>query len=128
MILLDASTIIDAVRARDSEFTRRLLSCDGGVCGVTRAEVLGGARNDRDRANLLTILNGFQQISLPDVIWDDAGALYSQLRSSGVTVPLVDAVIASMGLALNCEVWARDAHFRAIQGVVPRLRLLQEVS
>ncbi len=47
MILLDASTIIDALRAKDITFLAQMKSADGAVCGITRAEILGGAQSAR---------------------------------------------------------------------------------
>jgi predicted nucleic acid-binding protein len=50
----------------------------------------------------------------------------AQLRRSGLTVPLADAVIATLGIENDVEVWSRDQYFPAIQAVLPRLKLFQE--
>ncbi len=60
MILLDASTIIDGLRGKDLQLIGRMNSLGGAVCGVTRAEILSGAKGPQDRTRLLTILGGFQ--------------------------------------------------------------------
>jgi len=41
----------------------------------------------------------------------------------GVTVPLTDALIATLGIENDLEVWALDSHFVAMQSVLTRLRL-----
>ncbi len=122
MTLLDASIIIERLRARDPAIIRAL-TIDGAVCGVTRAEILSGARNDADRQQLVTILAGFQQVSISHALWDDVGAAHATLRAGGLTVPMIDVVLAIVGMAVDCEVWTLDAHFRAMQRLFPRLKL-----
>jgi predicted nucleic acid-binding protein len=126
MKLLDASVIIDGLRAKDLALLGQMNAVDGAICGVTRAEILGGARGSKDRANLVTILDGFQQVALAEAMWDEIGDVQAQLRAGGVTVPLVDAVIATVAISLDVEVWARDAHFNEIQRVLPALKLYHE--
>jgi predicted nucleic acid-binding protein len=126
MILLDASIIIDGLRAKDIQLLGRMNSADGAVCGVTRAEILSGARGQQDRTRLLTILDGFQQVAIPEAMWDEIGGVQAQLRVAGVTVPLADAVLASVGMSLDVEIWARDSDFNNMQRVLPALKLYRE--
>jgi predicted nucleic acid-binding protein len=126
MTLLDASVIIDGLRAKDMALLGEMNGVDGAVCGVTRAEILSGARGTNDRAKLVTILDGFQQVALAEAMWDEIGGVQAQLRAGGVTVPLVDAVLATVAISLDVEVWARDAHFNDMQRVLPALKLYRE--
>jgi predicted nucleic acid-binding protein len=126
VILLDASIIIAALRARDLQLLGQMKSLGGAICGVTRAEILSGARNQQDQMRLLTILDGFQQITIPDAIWDDVGSIQSQLRVGGVTVALADAVLTAVALALDVEIWTRDADFENVQRILPALKLYRE--
>jgi predicted nucleic acid-binding protein len=126
MTLLDASVIIDALRTKDVQLMGRMNTADGAVCDITRAEILCGARDASDRAKLITILDGFQQVAIPEPMWDEIGNVQAQLRAAGVTVPLVDAVLATVALSLDVELWARDADFRHIQRVLPTLKLFIE--
>jgi hypothetical protein len=50
----------------------------------------------------------------------------AKLRANGLTVPFPDAVIATLGMENDLEVWARDAHFPAMQRVLTKLNLYQE--
>jgi predicted nucleic acid-binding protein len=79
-----------------------------------------------DRARVVTVLNAFQQVSIPDSLWDDAGDLLVELRKAGVTVPFNDALIAAVAISLKVELWTRDSQFTLIQQVDPRLLLFQE--
>jgi predicted nucleic acid-binding protein len=123
MTLLDASIIIDGLRSKDLPLVEEMRSLGGAVCGVTRAEILSGARTTDDHARLLTILDGFRQTAIPEAMWDAIGETQARLRANGVTVPLADAVLATVALSLDIEVWSRDAHFSAIQQVIPTLKL-----
>ena len=48
------------------------------------------------------------------------------LGSKGITVPFPDALIATLGIENDIEVWARDPHFPMMQKVLPQLQLFQE--
>ncbi len=126
MILLDASIIIDALRAKDVAFLAQMKSADGAVCGVTRAEILGGACSPQDRLSLLTILDGFKQVAIPQAMWDDIGNIRAELRANGITVPLADVVLSAVAISLDIEVWARDADFLNMQKVLTTLKLYRE--
>lgn len=105
MTLLDASIIIDGLRAKDMRLLEQMRSVGGAVCGVTRAEILSGARGYDDRQRLLTILDGFQQVAIPASLWDDVGGIQAQLRAGALTVPLADAILATVAIMLDVDVW-----------------------
>jgi predicted nucleic acid-binding protein len=96
------------------------------LCGVVRAEILCGARNPADRSKLLAELAPFQHVPTPETLWDAVGDNLAQLRRNGLTVPFPDAVIATLGMDLNIEVWSRDPHFPAMRRILPALKLFQE--
>jgi predicted nucleic acid-binding protein len=126
MILVDTTVVIDYIRGKDLKLQALLLAQPVAVCGLTRAEVLHGSRGPAHREKLLIALAAFQVLPIPDTLWDTAGDNLAALRSRGVTVPLPDAVIATLGIENDIEVWARDPHFPAMQKVLPKLKLFQE--
>jgi predicted nucleic acid-binding protein len=126
MILVDSSVAIDYAKGRDAKLNALLPKLPVAICGITRAEVLHGALNPADRGNLLTILARFQQVSIPDALWDVVGDHLAALRAAGIRVPFPDVVIASLGISLGVEVWTRDKQFALIQGALPALALFQE--
>jgi predicted nucleic acid-binding protein len=126
MTLLDASVIVDALRSKDLDLLNKMKAADGAVCGVSRAEVLSGARGPRDRERLLTILDGFAQVDILSSLWDKVGEILAELRAAGVTVPLADAVVLAVAISIDVELWARDAHFELAQKILPTLRLYRE--
>ena len=80
-ILVDASVLIDFLRTKEPKLDGLYRSLPVAVCGVTRAEILAGARGAKDRQRLLLFLNQFQQVPTPDSCWDLVGdnlaALYA---------------------------------------------------
>jgi predicted nucleic acid-binding protein len=126
MILVDASVLIDFLRTKDLELEGLFRSQSAAVSGVTRAEIIAGARGSRDRQRLLRFLNAFPQVATPETFWDLAGDTLNVLYARGITVPFPDAVIATLGIENSMEVWARDPHFPLMQKVLTRLKLFQE--
>ncbi len=126
MILVDTSVVIDWSQSRDAKLRVLLPSLPVALCGVVQAEVLHGSRDPAHRQRLLANLATFQFLPMPDALWINVRDNLAALRRNGITVPLPDAVIATLGIENDIEVWARDPHFPAMQTVLPKLKLFQE--
>jgi len=126
MILVDASVVIGYVKKPDPKVLGLFQVHGAAVCGITRAEVLHGARNPADRQRLLHQLTILTQVAIPDSIWDAVGDALAALRAAGVTVPFPDVVLACVAIDYGIELWTRDQHFSLMQAVLPKLRLFQE--
>src|SRR5262245_51716138 len=126
MILADSTIVIDYLRTGDPKIVTLFQAHNAAICGITRAEVLNGARDPAHRVRLLAALNSFHQVPIPDSLWDEVGDNLAALRSAGVTVPFPDAVIATVAIANDIELWTRDNQFLLIQRALPRLRLFVE--
>jgi predicted nucleic acid-binding protein len=109
MILVDTSVIIGYLKKPDPKVLSLFQAHQAAVCGITRAEVLHGARNPADRQRLLTQLNIFAQVAIPDSIWDAVGDALAAFRASGLTVPFPDAVLACVAIAYGMEFWTRTS-------------------
>jgi predicted nucleic acid-binding protein len=96
------------------------------ICGVTLAEVYAGAKNAADIALFAAALGVFGRVAIPDSIWEMLGRSLSLLRTHGIAVPFPDALIATVAIQLQLELWTNDAHFLMIQSVLPQLKLCQE--
>jgi predicted nucleic acid-binding protein len=96
------------------------------ICGVVRTEALCGVRSASDRSRLIALLDSFHQLPTPEPTWDAAGDNLHTLRTHGVTIPLPDAVLATLAILNDIELWTRDAHFALIQKSLPSLKLFQE--
>jgi predicted nucleic acid-binding protein len=126
MILVDTSVLIAYLRTADSKLLSLFRSRPVAICGVTRAEILHGARSPAERANLLTFLNAFQLVPIPEPLWDVIGDNLATLRSAGFTIPFQDVIIATVAIEHDLELWTRDQQFTMIQPVLSRLRLFVE--
>ncbi|HVC95298.1 MAG TPA: PIN domain-containing protein [Pirellulales bacterium] len=126
MILVDSSVVIDYIRTRDAKMLVLFQTRNAAICGITRAEVLHGARNPADRSRLLALLGTFGQLAVADVLWDKVGDHLAELRAHGITVPFQDVVIATVAIENDIELWTHDAQFQMIQNVLPALKLFVE--
>lgn len=126
MILVDANVIIAYLRKPDPKVLGLFQTQHAAICGITRAEILHGARNSADRQRLYLELNVFAQIAIPDSLWDAVGDALAALRAAGVAVPFPDTVRACVAIEYGIELWTRDQHFSLMQTVLPQLKLFQE--
>jgi len=126
MILVDSPVLIDYERTGDAKLAGLFRSLPLCICGTTRAEILHGARGIANRQNLLTFLNTFQRMSIPESLWDALGDNLAALRQKGITVPFPDAIVSTLAIENDIELWTRDAHFQLIQSVLPKLKLFVE--
>jgi predicted nucleic acid-binding protein len=126
MILVDTSVIIDYLRTGDAKIDRLFRTLPVSVCGISRAELLHGVRSPADRKRLITILATFIHLTIPDTTWDAVGDSPCILRSKGVSIPFPDAVIATIAISNNIELWTRDTHFGLVQSAIPALKLFIE--
>jgi predicted nucleic acid-binding protein len=126
MILVDSTVLIDYLRTVDAKLLATMQKHGAAICGVMGAEILAGKRGPKHRQDLVQFLDGFQQVSLPANLWDQVGDNLATLRAGGLAMPFADAIIATLGLALDVEIWARDRHFKDMQTVLPALKLFQE--
>ncbi|MBY0512602.1 MAG: PIN domain-containing protein [Gemmataceae bacterium] len=126
MILLDTGVVIDYLRTGDVKLDTLFQTVPCAVCGVVRAELLHGVRSATDRAQTLTLINGFRHLPTPEPVLDAVGDYLHTLRSKGVTVPFTDVVLAGVAITHDVELWTRDGHFVLIQGVLPALKLFAE--
>jgi predicted nucleic acid-binding protein len=126
MILADTSIVIACQRTPTARLLKIIQDHDAAICGVTEAEVYAGARSAAEFARCAAVLSAFQRVTIPDTIWLPLGQNLFALRTSGTTVPFMDALIATVAIAQGLELWTYDAHFQQIQGVLTQLRLFQE--
>jgi predicted nucleic acid-binding protein len=128
MILVDASVIIEYLRTPSPNLLAAMQAGDAVICGATRAEILAGARHALQRQRLTLLLDSLGQVAIDDALWDEVGDHLATLRRAGVTVPFPDAILSTLAISLDIELWSRDRHFPLIQQVVPTLKLYLETA
>jgi predicted nucleic acid-binding protein len=126
MILADTTVVIDYLRAPTARLVKIIQSEQASICGVTIAEVYAGARSLGDFKKYDRALSLFRVVSIRKKTWADLGHNLAVLGAAAVTVPLPDALIATVAIDNNLELWNHDRHFANMQKVLTPLKLFQE--
>ncbi len=86
---------------------------------VVRLELLTGARDEAQYAELEDALKGLHELPLSDAIWRRAERLRFELRGRGALIPVPDVIIACCALIYDCELLHTDRHFDLIARAMP---------
>lgn len=78
---------------------------------VIRMEVLTGAKDETQYAEITDQFEGMHFLPVSGTVWKHAERLRFDLRCKGHLVPLADAVIASCAVVYDCELLHADRHF-----------------
>lgn len=89
------------------------------VNDVVRLEVLTGALNESQYAELADAFQGLHVLPLSEAIWRRAERLRFELRQKGHLVPVPDVLIATCALIYDCELLHADRHFEMIARMAP---------
>ena len=115
MVIADTNIWISYLRDPDSETGLALQALIDQnqilMAGVVFAEILQGARTQRDYDSLLTALTAFPYEEMNDTTWALAGRVGFHLNRSGSLIPLTDLAIAALALQGGHAVFSMDSHF-----------------
>ena len=81
-------------------------------CGIVLAELMQGAKSDKELAVLDNFPHVFTFIPETTALWSAAGKLSFKLRRKGFTVGLSDCFIAVSAASANAQVATLDIHFQ----------------
>lgn len=126
MILIDSSVVIEFTRSGDPALLKQFFIHNGAITGITRAEVLHGARNPKHLEILILALESFKQLEFPSSLWDRVGLNLSKLRKAGISVPFNDVALATLAVDKGLPFWTFDKQFLMIQKALPELTLFDE--
>ena len=126
-VLVDTSVWVDYLRGDTPHIAEKLdgLIAAAEICvpKIVLAELLQGAKSDRDAAAVEELPEAFTVIDQGPETWVKAGRLSRRLRGRGKTIHLVDCYIAVVAEENACAVFTLDEHFGEIAKVLP-LRLV----
>ena len=118
MILVDTSAWVEFLRGTDSavcEAVDRLLGTDLASCDAISMELLAGARNERQLAQLRGLLGRTTVLPTTAADFELAAMLYPTCRTRGETVrKLIDCLIAAVAVHADVEVLHADADFATL--------------
>ena len=123
MILLDTNIIIDFWKSHGDAVAEVLRRSDVYICGVTLAELMQGALDAKDCEQIRARVGKFTGLNVTDEDWASLGRNLYLLRKAGTRVPFQDALLATMAIQHEMELWSFDGHFPMIQAVLPELKL-----
>ena len=113
-VLIDTSVWIEFFRRHEPHYgiVSRLIDEEQVCCtGIILAELMQGARSEKE----LAVLEDFPQVFtfIPETpqLWADAGRLSFQLRRKGLTIGLSDCFIAVAAASARAQVATLDSHF-----------------
>jgi predicted nucleic acid-binding protein len=123
-VLVDTSVWIEMFRrgaaSPEIEALRGLLQ--GGLActiGLVRAEVLSGAKSERDFQFLKRSLAAVELLSDPDGLWEQVGSARYRLARRGFQAGIADLVVAVCAWSRHAALFTLDRAFDRIQGVLP---------
>ncbi len=123
MILADASIIIHFWRNPTDEVKKVFIQNQVFISGVTRAELYHGAKDKNQLLKIQNALNDFNEVPVNQNTWENFGVNLFTLKSNGITVPFQDALLATLAIENDLQVWTLDNHFRIMQLVLSELKL-----
>lgn len=123
MILLDSSIIIEFLRAKRQHALARLDPLNLGLISLVRVEVLHGARDPAQFLAIQKTFSSFLPVVVEDGSWRLAEEMAFQLRSKGITLSLVDVVLAATAMETDSALWTLDRDFEQISKRFPSLRI-----
>ena len=116
-VLIDTSIWIEFFRQREPyhSMVTKLIDDDQVVCcGIILAELMQGAKSDKELAILDDFPKVFAFIPEPPDLWASAGKLSGKLRRKGITVGLSDCFIATAAASVKVQVATLDSHFEVL--------------
>ena len=116
-VLVDTSAWIDFFRKKEPAYSciDRLLD-EGNICclGIILAELLQGAKSEKELEVLRDFLLVFDFLPDDMSLWQKAGELSYSLRRAGKTVGLSDCYIAVSAQTHHVKILSFDRHFKLI--------------
>ena len=116
-VLIDSSVWIEFFRKSEPYhgIVNQLVDDEQVVCcGVILAELMQGARTDKELSVLEDFLQVFTFIPESPELWVAAGKLSYKLRRKGITVGLSDCFIAVAAATTKASVATLDSHFNVL--------------
>lgn len=118
-IIVDTSAWIDFFRNQSGEISdmvAALIEQDRAVLvGPVLSELLQGLKSRREADTLNELFSILPYLETTRDDWENAGDLLRRMRSNGITIPLSDAVIASVAKKHGHAILTLDKHFEHLE-------------
>lgn len=122
MILVDSSSWIHFLRADGDPAVRArvksaLAGGDAAWCPLVRLELWNGAGGNRDRRILREFEAALPELPMDDAVWNAAYELARRARSTGISVPATDILIAACARRHQAGLETADTDFERLSGL-----------
>jgi predicted nucleic acid-binding protein len=117
-VLIDTSVWIEFFRQREPYhgIVTKLIDDEQVVCcGIIIAELMQGAKSDKELVVLDDFIKVFSFISETPELWAAAGKLSGKLRRKGITIGLSECFIATAAASVKVQVATLDSHFEMLR-------------
>ena len=125
-IIPDTNIFIDFWKRPTESIKKIFDEEDVIICGPVRAELLQGALSVKDFNKMVDLFGAFKNVDISTDDWVTLGRNLYLLRTHGKTVPLADAIIATLAIKFDIPVWTRDKHFPLMKEVLSDLKIFVE--
>jgi len=120
VILVDSSSWINMLRpngdaAVRDRVTRALDAGEACWCAIVRLELWNGAGGDREKKVLRDFERLLPELAIDNDVWTTAFELARRARSSGISVPATDILIAACARRHQVELEHADADFSHLE-------------
>lgn len=122
-VLINASCWIEYFRRYESEVSERveahIRNDRAAVTGVVLAELLQGARTEKETLEVKTSLEAAIWIETSERLYARAGEIGFKLRRKDVTIPVTDCIVAAAAESesIGGNLLTLDGHFREIDSL-----------
>ena len=118
-VLIDTSVWIGYFKDRDSRFSDKVdeLLTSAHICvpKVVIAELIQGAKSEKEIAVIKEFFEAFTIIDHTESTWEQAGRLSFSMKRKGITINLIDCYLAITAQENNCKLFSLDEHFSSIK-------------
>lgn len=126
-VLIDTSVWIDYFKNKDIRLSEKaddvLSFSEVFVPKVVIAELIQGARAEKEITVIEDFLEAFNIIDQTENTWLNAGRLSFSMKKKGLTINLVDCYISVLAMENRCRIFSLDEHFKVIKKFI-RIELL----
>ena len=114
-ILIDTCAWIDFFRSKKGvlgDSVAHAIECDQALlCGPVLTELLQGAKGRKEKRQLDLLISGVEVLDTVKDDWVKAGLCLQGLREKGITLPITDALIATIAIRNSVSILTIDKHF-----------------
>lgn len=118
-VLIDTSIWIAFLKENNQAFSEKvdriLTEAEIFVPKVVMAELIQGAKSEKEISVIGEFINAFRIIDQTQNTWMEAGRLSNSMKKKGTTIHLMDCYIAVQAIENHCRVFSLDEHFELIQ-------------